>query len=156
MPTILQGWDELATVTGRKYAPVETYQVEGAETLILGMGSICETSSIAVDMMREKGKPVGLVNLRLWRPLPKEELRSILGKAKNVVVLDRSVCIGGASAPLTTEIRSLMYPAAQRPNISCMIAGLGGRDVTPEDVCNMVDLALSEPSDGYRIYGVRG
>ncbi len=155
-PMILNAWDELAQLTGRQYLPVEEYKTEGAETLILGMGTICQTASLAVDSMREQGKKVGLVRLRLWRPLPAAELRKILGKAKDVVVLDRSLNLGGASAPVSSEIRALMYHEAQRPKIHCMVAGLGGRDITPEDVEKMTDLALSETSYDYHFYGVRG
>jgi pyruvate ferredoxin oxidoreductase alpha subunit len=49
-----------------------------------------------------------------------------------------------------------MYHEAQRPKIHCMVAGLGGRDVTPQDVEKMTDLALSETSYDYHLYGVRG
>lgn len=155
-PVVTQAWDELAKLTGRKYSPVETYKTEGADTLILGMGSICETASLAVDRMREEGKKVGLVKLRLWRPLPKDDLRKILSPAKDVLVLDRAVSLGAASAPVTSEIRALMYHEPQRPKIHCTIAGLGGRDVTPDDVVNMVESALSESDYDYHFYGVRG
>jgi pyruvate ferredoxin oxidoreductase alpha subunit len=155
-PTIIKGWDELAELTGRKYSPVETYKAEGAETLILAMGSICQTASIAVDHLREQGKKVGLVNLRLWRPLPVDDLRKILAPAKDVVVLDRSVSLGASSAPVTSEIRALMYHEPQRPKIHCTIAGLGGRDVTPEDIVNMVTSALSETNYDCHFYGIRG
>jgi pyruvate ferredoxin oxidoreductase alpha subunit len=106
--------------------------------------------------MREQGKKVGLVKLRLWRPFPMEEMKKALAGAKDVVVLDRSVSIGAPSAPVTNEIRSLMYHESQRPKIHCTIAGLGGRDVTPEDVTNMVDQALAETNYDYHFYGVRG
>ncbi|HMK34346.1 MAG TPA: transketolase C-terminal domain-containing protein [Desulfomonilaceae bacterium] len=155
-PVIVQAWQELAKLTGRKYSPVETYRAEGAETLILAMGSICETASLAVDRMRDAGKKVGLVKLRLWRPLPVSDLRPILSQAKDVVVLDRSVSLGAASAPVTSEIRALMYHEPQRPKIHCTIAGLGGRDVTPEDVSKMVEISLSETDYDYHFYGVRG
>lgn len=155
-PTIIKGWDELAKLTGRKYSPVETYKAEGADTLILAMGSICQTASIAVDHLREQGKKVGLVNLRLWRPLPVDELRKILAPAKDVVVLDRSLSLGASIAPVTAEIRALMYHEPQRPKIHCTIAGLGGRDVTPEDVANMVTSALSETNYDCHFYGIRG
>jgi pyruvate ferredoxin oxidoreductase alpha subunit len=154
--TIIKAWDELEKVCGRKYAPVEEYKTEGADTFILGMGSICETASLAIDAMREKGRNVGLINLRLWRPFPGEELKAILGKAKDVVVLDRSIALAGASGPVTSEIRSLLYSEPQRPNIHCMIAGIGGRDVTPDDVEKMVDMALDGKGKDYHIYGVRG
>lgn len=156
VPVINKAWDELAQLTGRKYSPVETYRVEEAETIVLGMGSICETASLAIDQMRNRGEKVGLVKLRLWRPLPMAELRRLLSAAADVVVLDRSLCPGGANAPLTSEIRSLLYHEAHRPNVHGMIAGLGGRDVTPDDVEKMVHMALAHPSGEYQIYGVRG
>lgn len=155
-PVIEKGWAEQAELTGRKYSAVEEYRTEDADTLIFGMGTICETASLAVDSMREKGKKIGLVKLRLWRPLPVDDLRRALGKAKDVVVLDRSLSIGAANAPVTQELRSLMYHETQRPKIHCMVAGLGGRDVTPDDVCAMVDMALSDSKNEYHIYGVRG
>ncbi len=86
VPTIIKGWEEMAKLTGRKYSAIETYKTEDAETLIFGMGSICETATVAVDKMREQGQRVGLVKLRLWRPLPKDGLRKILAAAKDVVV----------------------------------------------------------------------
>ena len=153
---IKEAWDEQGELTGRKYSPVELYRTEGADTLILAMGSICETASLAVDQMREDGRKVGLVKLRLWRPLPVTDLRKILSCAKDVLVLDRAISPGAANAPVTTEIRALMYHEPQRPNIHCMIAGLGGRDVTAADVTKMLETVLSEKDVEYRIYGVRG
>jgi len=155
-PVLMEGWAELAKLTGRTYSPVELYKTEGADTLVLAMGSLCETVSLAVDRMREAGKKVGLVKLRLWRPLPVEDIRKALSGAKDVVILDRSLSLGGASAPLTTEIRALMYHEPQRPKIHCMVAGLGGRDVQPDDVSRIVDLALAETDYDYHFYGVRG
>ena len=155
-PIIEKGWAELAELTGRKYSAVELYKVDDAETIILGMGTICSTASLAVDQMRAEGKKVGLVKLRLWRTLPSDDLRRALAKAKDVVVLDRAICLGGGNAPVTAEIRAIMYPEPERPRIHCMIAGIGQRDVTPDDVRAMVDMALSQTIKDYHIYGVRG
>lgn len=156
MPVITEAWDELAKLTGREYAAVEQYKAEGAETLILAMGSICETASMAVDRMRDAGKKVGLIKLKLWRPLPVDEIRKALAAAKDVVVLDRSISVGGGNAPVTSEIRAVMYHESQRPKIHCVVAGIGGRDVAPDDVSKMVETALSESDSEYHIYGVRG
>jgi pyruvate ferredoxin oxidoreductase alpha subunit len=106
--------------------------------------------------MREQGKKVGLAKLRLWRPLPVDEIRKALGTVKDVVVLDRSLSPGGGNAPVTTEIRALMYNEPERPRIHCMVAGLGGRDIAPTDVIKIVDLALAESDTECHIYGVRG
>lgn len=154
-PVIKQGWDELADLTGRKYSPVETYRTEDAETIILGMGSICETASLAVDQMRERGKKAGLVKLRLWRPLPVDDIKKAIARAKDVLVLDRAVSFGAANAPVTSEIRAIMYHESNRPNIHNVIAGLGGRDVTPDHVIEMLEMALADKTHGYNIFGVR-
>ncbi|MGC8602582.1 MAG: transketolase C-terminal domain-containing protein [Desulfomonilaceae bacterium] len=154
-PVIKQGWDELAELTGRKYSPVELYRTEDAETMLLGMGSICETASLAVDQLRDKGEKVGLVKLRLWRPLPIDDIKKALSGTKNVLVLDRAVSIGAANAPVTSEIRAIMYHESNRPKIHNTITGLGGRDVTPEHIIQMLEIALADTSYGYNISGVR-
>jgi pyruvate ferredoxin oxidoreductase alpha subunit len=156
MPVILEAWAEIENLTGRKYSPLELCRAEGAETLILAMGSICETASLAVDQMREQGRKVGLAKLKLWRPLPVNEIRKALGAAKDVVVLDRSLSPGAGNAPVTTEIRAVMYNEPQRPRIHCMVAGLGGRDIAPDDVIKIVDTALTASDTECHIYGVRG
>ncbi len=155
-PHINEAWDEMAKMTGRKYSPVETYKTDGAETIIFTMGSIGETASLAVDQLREQGKKVGLVKLRLWRPLPCKELKQTLSGAKDLVVLDRAVALGAASSPVTAELRALLYHEAQRPKVHSVIAGLGGRDVTPDDVCAMVEQSLAQTDYDYHFFGVRG
>ncbi|MGB9616958.1 MAG: transketolase C-terminal domain-containing protein, partial [Desulfomonilaceae bacterium] len=152
---ITKAWEELAALTGRKYSPIEEYKTDGADTLIVGMGSLCETASLAVDLLRDQGKKVGLLKIRLWRPLPMQELRQALGRAKEVLVIDRCVAPGAANMPVTSELRALMYHEPNRPNIRCMVAGLGGRDVTAEDIAAMLETAQRDQITDYRLYGVR-
>ncbi len=152
---ITKAWEEMGELTGRNYSPVEEYMTDDADTLIVAMGSICETASIAVDLMRHEKKKVGLLKIRLWRPLPVKQLRQALSRAKEVLVIDRCVAPGAANMPVTSELRSLMYHENNRPNIRCMVAGLGGRDVTAEDIVAMLEWAQKEQITDYRIYGVR-
>src|SRR5512136_459788 len=70
MPKILETWKAFGDLTGRYYNPVEAYRAEDAETLLVTLGSLGETASVAVDRMREEGRPVGLAKIRLWRPFP--------------------------------------------------------------------------------------
>ena len=66
-----------AEVTGRSHGVVERYRCDGADTVIVTMGSMAGTARDAVDAMREAGLAVGLVKLRLFRPLPVHALREI-------------------------------------------------------------------------------
>jgi pyruvate ferredoxin oxidoreductase alpha subunit len=153
--TIIKIWNEWEKQFGRAYKPVETYKTKGAETLILTMGSMGETASVAVDEMRKAGKPVGLVKLRLWRPFPTEELRAAIKGAKTLVVMDRAVSFGGAGGPVATEIKSLLFHDKQRPRIVNFLMGLGGRDMKVEDFSAMAERAGKKKDESYEYYGVR-
>jgi pyruvate ferredoxin oxidoreductase alpha subunit len=153
--TIIKIWNEWEKQFGRAYKPVETYKTKGAETLILTMGSMGETASVAVDEMRKAGKPVGLVKLRLWRPFPTEELRAAIKGCKTLVVMDRAVSFGGAGGPVATEIKSLLFHDKQRPRIVNFLMGLGGRDMKVEDFSAMVERAGKKKDETYEFYGVR-
>jgi len=153
--TIVNIWKEWSRQFGRTYRPVEAYKARGADTLILTMGSMGETASIAVDELRKKGVSVGLVKLRLWRPFPLEELRAAVKGCKTLIVMDRAISFGGAGGPVGTEIKSLLYHDKGRPRIVDFIMGLGGRDVTVNDFIAMVERAKKKKDETYEYYGVR-
>jgi len=156
---VLDVWKEWEQQFGRKYEPVESYKTEGAETLLLTMGSMGETAEIAVDEMRKDGIPVGLVKLKLWRPFPFEELRNAVKGAKSLAVIDRALSCGGPGGPVFAEIRSALYDAPKKPKTLNFIIGLGGRDVTVMDFVEMAKKTASakklNPEDAYELYGVR-
>ncbi len=156
---ILDVWQSFGEMTGRFYKPVETYKTEDAETLLVTMGSIGETASVAVDRMREDGRAVGLVKIRLWRPFPFEALRKEVLGVKNLIVIDRSISVGGPGGPVASEVKAALYGYEKRPFIYNFVAGISGRDVAPSDFIEMVNKAEIEieegKRDGYEIYGVR-
>jgi pyruvate ferredoxin oxidoreductase alpha subunit len=159
MATILEAWKEFGDLTGRYYHPIEEYRTEGAEVLLVTMGGVGETAMWAVDQMREKGRPVGLLKIRLWRPFPFEAFRKAASKAKILVVVDRAVSYGGPGGPVASELRSALYNEPERPQVMNFIAGLASRDVAPFDFIAMVDRAEEAFQKGtgpeYEIYGVR-
>jgi len=155
MPHILKGWQEFGDLTGRYYHPVEHYKTEDAKVVLVTQGSLGETASIAIDTLREKGEPVGLVKIRLWRPFPFAELRDAVAGAELVVVMDRAVSYGGPGGPLASEIRSALYAQEKHPRVVNFIAGIAGRDVAPEDFIHMVHQATERPGEWYEICGVR-
>jgi len=159
MPKILQTWKAFGDMTGRYYNPIETYRAEDAETLLITMGSFGETASVAVDRMREEGRAVGLVKIRLWRPFPFDAFKKATLKAKQLVVIDRAVSIGGPGGPVASEVKAAIYGEEKRPSVYNFVAGISGRDVTPSDYMKMVDKAEIEieegNKEGYELYGVR-
>ncbi len=157
---ILEVWREWGELTGRHYHPVESYRTDGAKVLLLIMGSLGEVAEVAVDEMRAAGQSVGLVKPRLWRPFPFEDLRQAVAGAELVIVCDRALSLGGGAHPVMAEVRSALYPLANRPQVLGYAVGLGGRDVQPQVFKDILSHALNEikqgPTEEYYVVGVRG
>jgi len=138
---------EFAKTFGRDWGGViEEYQCDDAEIIILAAGTIIGTIKEAVDAMRRKGKKVGAIKLRLFRPFPHAAIQKALGSARAVVVLEKCLSYGYGGA-ISAEIRSSMYGKSDIPVLGLTI-GLGGRDIRLEDVEEVVDRAEKAADTG--------
>ena len=157
---VLQAWKEFSEISGRHYHPVEHYRTEDAQVLLLTMGSFSETAMVAIDEMREEGKKVGLIRLRLWRPFPFQEVRRAVENAEVLVVLDRCLSYAGPPGPVCSEIKAALYSQEKRPKVVGFIGGLGGRDISVQEFAQMiakgVDIAERGGEEETEIIGVRG
>ena len=127
-------WGEL---TGRSYGLVERYRCDAARVVVIAMGSMCGTARDAVDAMRDAGQRVGLLKVRLFRPLPVEALRDALRGVADVVVLDRNYSPGHGGI-LHQELRAALYGMPTAPRIHGYLAGVGGVNVSPPDIVELV------------------
>jgi len=123
---------------GRKYGVVEAYRCEDAKLILVTSGTITGTARVVVDEMRELGRKVGILKQKLFRPTPTEELRSVLYKAQKIAVIDRNISFGH-SGVFAQEIKSTLYGLAGAPPIFDYIIGIGGRDVTPSDIREIIE-----------------
>lgn len=132
--------DEFAYVFGRNYGGmIDKYRMEDAEVALITMGTVTSTARGIVDEYRNAGKKVGLVKLRFFRPFPSEDLRKVLSGVSAVGVFDRSISYHGGG-PAFNEVRSALFDMTL-PVIN-HLAGLGGRDVTENQIRVMFDLTL--------------
>ncbi len=118
---------------GRGVGLLEAYQTEDAEEILIASGTVASTARAVIDEQRARGRPVGLVKIRAFRPFPVAALRRALAPAKRVAVLDRN-CSYGASGIFFQEVRAALYGAPGAPEVHGYIAGMGGRDITPATV----------------------
>jgi len=133
-------WERLV---GRGYGVIEPYHCEDAELVIVTMGSMCGTVRAAVDEMRSRGRAVGLLKVRLFRPLPAEALRDALAGMPDVLVLDRNYS-PGTGGVLHQELKSALFGMAEAPRVHGYLAGVGGVNVSPRKIEDMVDLVLGK------------
>jgi pyruvate ferredoxin oxidoreductase alpha subunit len=156
----IQGFEEFGDIFGRYYHPVEPYGIQGAKTLLLTMGSFSETAKIAIDIKKNKGESVGLINLRLWRPFPVEELLQAVKNTEILVVFDRCISFGGPGGPVSSEIRSALYNEKEKPTVVSFIGGLGGRDMSVKDFEYVIDrgrkIAEKGAEELFETVGIRG
>lgn len=135
---------EFEEIFGRKYGFVENYKCEDAEIIIVAMGSICGTIKAVVDKLRDNGEKVGLLKVIAFRPFPKEEIYEAVKNADRIAVLDKNISFG-IGGVLFNEIKAKMDVDA-----SGFILGLGGRDVSPEDIIGIVK-ETRNPTDNDKI-----
>jgi pyruvate/2-oxoacid:ferredoxin oxidoreductase alpha subunit len=131
--------------TGRSWGVVERYRCDGAATVVVTMGSMCGSARDAIDALRAEGLDVGLVKLRLFRPLPVAALRAGVAGARDVVVLDRNLS-PGAGGVLHQELRAALYGMPDAPRVHGLLAGVGGVNVPPERIAAFVrEARAAEP-----------
>lgn len=135
--------------------------MEDAEVALLTLGSMASTTRAVVNQLRkDEGIPIGLVKLRAFRPFPDLELRESLSNLKAVAVLERDVSIG-AGGTVYIELAHCLNKRHDSPLLTNYIMGLGGRDVTFEEIKDIA-LNLFEERDAevvanpVRWYQVRG
>ncbi|MBI4014181.1 MAG: pyruvate ferredoxin oxidoreductase [Candidatus Rokubacteria bacterium] len=128
----------------------EEYMTEDAEVILMGMGTLSLPVKVAIRKMREDGKKVGLIRLRWFRPFPYQQLARALRKAKAIGVIDRDYSFGSpfGSGVVANEVRATLYNAEHRPPLIGFICGLGGREVTLEDVYKATDICYSAARAG--------
>ena len=138
---IREAYKDFERIFGRDYGNpfFEEYMTDDADVVLVGMGTLSTPVKVTIRQMRQEGKKVGFVRMRWFRPFAAEELAKSLGRFKAVGVIDRDFSLGSPyhSGVLTTEVRTALYPSANRPPVVGFICGLGGREVTVPDVRKM-------------------
>ena len=125
-------------IFGRSYGGlVEEYRCEDADSLMVTMGSMTTAARRAVDRLRSEGEKIGLLKLRFMRPFPAEELRSIAGQVDSIGVVDRVVLHGTGGGGVFADVKAALYNLDVRPPVMNFIAGMGGADISIDDLYAM-------------------
>jgi pyruvate ferredoxin oxidoreductase alpha subunit len=118
---------EFAKRFGRSYGFTEDYRCEDADVVLVSMGTFGKEAEVAIDILRKEGIKAGSMRLRWFRPFPILDLAG-----KEVVVIDRDYSFGSGGI-LANEIR-----AQAKKEIYSVIAGIGGQEVTYDDLADFV------------------
>jgi pyruvate ferredoxin oxidoreductase alpha subunit len=144
--TIKEVSAEFAKVFGRDSGGFfKTYKLEKADVAIVSMGSVVGTIKELIDRLEEEGKKVGLLQICSYRPFPRKEVYRALKDKTNIVVLEKCISLGRGGI-LASDVR-WSFPRAEKKdrNISSFVAGLGGRNISIDDLRYMVEKVEKEP-----------
>lgn len=126
---------------------IKSYETDDSEFVIITSGALASEAEAAVDKMRRDDIKVGLLKIRLYRPFPSEEIAKELENKKGAIVIDRSISFG-FSGPLAEDVRATLHSFGLNTPVVSFVTGLGGRDVTLEDVKRMVSRGISLIKEG--------
>lgn len=131
---ILEVAKKFEQISGRSYGLFEEYRTEDADYIMLLIGSAAGTAKQAVDDLRDQGKKVGVIKLRVFRPFPTKELAEALKNCKAVAIMDRCESYNGNGGPLGSEVTAGLFRNKVMIEAVNYIYGLAGRDFTVNDV----------------------
>ena len=134
-------------IFGRSYGLIEPYRCEDAEIILVTAGTIGGTCCVVADEYRKRGLKVGVLRLKLFRPFPHEQICQALQRAKKVAVIDRDFS-PGCGGIFAQEIKASLQGMKIRLPVYEFIAGLGGKDVTDEDIGIVVEQTNQMPEPG--------
>lgn len=121
---------EFSQVFGRESGGLlHTYRTEGAETVVVALGSVTGTLKDVIDEMRDAGTPIGLVAVVSFRPFPEAAVAEALAGASRVVSLERAFSPGRGGV-VEDDLRRVLWDRRDGVTLNTVVAGLGGRDIT--------------------------
>ncbi|MEX0831865.1 MAG: pyruvate:ferredoxin (flavodoxin) oxidoreductase [Nitriliruptoraceae bacterium] len=134
-------FDQLAQRTGRRYDLIEYHGADDAERVVVAMGSAVGAIREVVDHLVARGDKVGMVTVRLFRPLPVDAVIDALpASVKRIAVLDRTKEPGAPGEPLFADIVQVLAAAVmdgRRDHLPLIVGGrygLSSKEFTPKMV----------------------
>ncbi len=152
---VQQAMDEYGDATGRCYQLYEYHGAPDAESVIVLMGSGAQTAVETADHLNALGRKVGILKVRLYRPLDAARLVAALPmSASAVAVLDRTKEPGADGEPLYKDVVTALatHRGDRMPRVIGGRYGLAGKEFTPGMVAAIFDeLRMDQPRQTFTV-----
>jgi pyruvate ferredoxin oxidoreductase alpha subunit len=137
---IAEAHQEFARLFDREYGFTEKYNInKNTKTVLVAMGTEAETIKAVIGQRKD----IGLLRIRVFRPLPSWDIFDTLQGVENIAVLDRDM-----QSILWQEVRGCF---TENYRIKGVVCGLGGRDITPETIEKAIEIA-EKPGNPYPVW----
>jgi pyruvate ferredoxin oxidoreductase alpha subunit len=119
---------------------VRPHRLDGADTVVVALGSVLGTIDGVVDQFRAKGIAIGSLGITTFRPFPAAAVRKALAGARRVVVIEKAFA-PGAGGIVAADVKLALGDAATE--VHTVIAGLGGRPITTNSLRGLFESAVA-------------
>ena len=145
--------EKVSKLTGRTYNLFDYVGASDAEHIIVMMGSGAEAAEETVEYLNKKGRKVGLIKVRLFRPFSVSHfLSTIPDTVKRIAVLDRTKENGAYGEPLYLDVSAVFQHLDKDIAIIGGRYGMGSKDFTPTMAKAVYDnLAMNEPKNNFTV-----
>ena len=146
--------DQINEKLGTDYKPFNYYGAPDATEIIIAMGSVCDAAEEIVDYLNGKGKKVGIVSVRLYRPFSTKHLLAVIPETvQKIAVLDRTKEPGSIGEPLFLDVAAALRDSAfANVFLAGGRYGLGSKDTQPEDILAVYEnLWADEPKKEFTL-----
>ena len=126
---------------GRSYGLVEKTGAPDADLILVTTATITSTARAALAELEQEGIKVALCKLRIFRPFPVAAVRAALEGFSRVAVVERNISLGREGI-FCSEIKAALVNSPSPPNVQGYLAGIGGTNVDPELIKQVVYHAL--------------
>jgi pyruvate/2-oxoacid:ferredoxin oxidoreductase alpha subunit len=141
---------EYASAVGRSWGGLTwEHLLDDAEVVLVAAGSLGTQLTVTAEQLRAEGVKAGVLGIRAYRPFPVEALRHKLAGRRLALVFDKALSYG-YEGPICSDLRGAMLGADGAPAVFGAVCGLGGRDVSPEDLAEAARRALADLDAGAR------
>lgn len=144
---VTEAEEKFAKLFGRSYTGLtQGYRIEDAEYILITLGSITGLCREAADQLRARGIQAGVLRLRYLRPFPWEEIVVAVKDAKAIGVLEKDISFG-YEGTVCTNVNSALYKAGLNIPVSNFIGGLGGKDISHEEMIEVFEAIQKSKRD---------
>jgi pyruvate-ferredoxin/flavodoxin oxidoreductase len=152
---VQKAMDKFGELTGRYYKLFEYHGDPNAERVVILMGSGCETVHETVDYLNSQGEKVGVLKVRLYRPLDHKRFIEALPKTvQKIAVLDRTKEPGAGGEPLYLDVVNALNEEWEgvAPKVVGGRYGLSSKEFNPAMVKSVFDnLTQTKPKNHFTV-----
>lgn len=143
-------------ISGRYYTPIETQDMDQAETAVFVLNSAAEIAKSAVEKLNAEGHKIGVIKPNILRPFPSDLIAEQLKGVKRLIIAERADNPGTEGSYISGDIMAAISKHKLDIEVQTLIFGLGGNEIFVDDFEALLrESHLEGFKEQKRYYGIK-